>query len=112
MLNAQIIRVVQRRGRNQIMVNSWNIRSTAKIKIILIIRLNRPSVIILKGRVIVFKIGFKNMFSNPITVPRRMITCQAADRGIPKKFESGRIFILTPGINKMANHKPKIPATI
>lgn len=94
------------------MVNSRNIKSTAQIRTIFITRLNKPSVMILKGRVIVFKIGFKNIFSKPIITPSRIITCQVVDKGIPKKVESGKTFILTPEINKVASHKPKIPATI
>ena len=112
MLRAQMISVAQRSGMNHMMVSSWNIRSTAQIKAMFITKLKKPSVTILRGRVIVFKIGFKNMFSNPITIPRRTMTCQLVERGIPKKLESGKIFTLTPGMNKMANHKPKIPAEI
>lgn len=112
MPNAQIMSVVQKRGKNQGIVISSKIKSTAQIKIKFITKLKNPRVIILKGRVIVFKIGFKNTLIIPKITPKRIIMCQFVANGNPKKFELGKILILILGTKETANHRPKIPAKI
>jgi hypothetical protein len=62
-------------------------------------RPNKPKVIIFKGKVIRFKIGFKKEFIKPNKKPTNINSVK-----VPKKE--------TPGINFVANQKPKIPIAV
>jgi hypothetical protein len=69
--NPQTIRVVQTRGIIKGMVSSRKRRSTIQIISILIIRLKRPKVNSLKGRVIKLRSGFKKKFKRPKIKPAK-----------------------------------------
>lgn len=71
-----------------------------------------PKVIILRGKVIVFNIGFTNVLSNPRDMPKSRIICHSAVKLTPKKFESGNNSIDTPFIKEDAIHSPKVAAAI
>ena len=70
--------------------------STSQIIPIFIIKLTKPKVSILKGRVINFNIGFINKLISPNKIPENISVFQD-----PKNS--------TPGTNWAANHMPKIP---
>lgn len=80
---------------------------------ILIIKLKRPKVKILKGKVIKFKIGLIKELIKPKPNPEISKICQGAVNSIPKRLVwPGTIFKLTPGTNLVTKKSPTIPAVI
>ena len=74
--------------------------------------LKTPKVKTLKGRVIVFNIGFIKKFKSPKTTPKIKKTCHCSVSLNPKKVEFGNVSIITPATSELLIHNPKIPATI
>jgi hypothetical protein len=64
----------------------------------LIIKLNKPNVIILKGREMIFKGGLMIRLTRPRTVPAII-----SDLVVPVKT--------TPGMKRVAKKRPNIPET-
>ena len=107
MFENQTIIVVHKRGQNQGIVISLNIKSKIQSIAIFIIILKSPRVIIRRGRVMVFIIGFTKKLSKPREIPKSKIICHCKVKGRPKKFESENRLILVPGTNNTDSQIPK-----
>ena len=90
---------VQKRGIIPGIISSGKIISTSQTISILIIKLKRPKVKILKGKVIIFKIGLMKKLIKPKITPAKTNVCQGPINS-------------TPGTYLWAKKIPKIPATI
>lgn len=97
--NAQMIKVVNKRGYNHGALNSSNITSTIQIIAIFIINPKSPKVIILKGKVMASNMGFTKRVKSPKVIPKSKNMCQFCVRLIPKKLELGINNTFTPGTN-------------
>lgn len=108
---AKIIKVVSNSGSHKKMLISSNIISNSQIMAMLIAKLKIPKLIILKGRVIAFTMGFTKKFISPKTIPKTKKTCHWLLKDMPKKFDSGYNFTATPGTNNTASQSPAVAAT-
>ncbi|OGZ72402.1 MAG: hypothetical protein A2908_03090 [Candidatus Staskawiczbacteria bacterium RIFCSPLOWO2_01_FULL_38_12b] len=104
--NAQMMSVVQKRGKKNGTDNSLKIASTTHNRPIFITNPKNPRVIMRRGRVMVFKIGFTKKLSNPKTIPKRIKSCHVAVRGNPKKLEPGYIVTVASAKNIDASQNP------
>lgn len=95
MLDIQTKTVVQKRGINPSMVNSKNKTSTIQIRNIFNKTEAIPKVKILRGVVMSLRIGFKNEFIMPITIPIKTIICQSELISIPKNSEYPGIVLIS-----------------
>lgn len=112
MFKNQTIMVVHRRGQSQGIVISLNIKSKIQSIAIFITRPKSPRVIIRKGRVMVFIIGFTKKLSKPKAIPKSKIICHCKVKGTPKKFELENRLTLIPGTNNTDSQIPKMAAII
>lgn len=99
MLKPQIIKLVQKRGIIPVMINSIKKISTSQIIAILMIKLNKPKVNILKGKVMNLRIGLIKKLIKPKIKPANKRIFQE-----PVK--------LTPKTNWLAIHSPNMPEAI
>ena len=93
MFKAVRMQVVRAKGTNPSIVSSGNNISTNHKMNILITSPKSPNVIILKGRVMIFKIGF----TRKLIAPRIKLDNKKISKG-PSN--------LTPGTYLLANHRP------
>ncbi len=112
MFENQTIIVVHKRGQNQGIVISLNIKSKIQSIAIFITMLKNPRLIIRNGNVIAFIIGFIKKLSKPKTIPKSKIICHRKVKGTPKKFELEDKLTIIPGTNNTANQIPKMEAII
>ena len=112
MFENQIIIVVHKRGQNQGIVISLNIKSKIHIIAIFIAIPKRPRVIIRNGSAIALIIGFTKKLIRPSVIPKSNMICHCKVKGTPKKFELERTLILIPGINNTAIQMPNEAAII
>ncbi len=91
--------VVKSKAVIPLIINSGKKISIIQTKAMLIIIVKNPRVIILKGRAMSFKMGFKKKLTKPSAIPAK-----------------SKIWIspvkITPETNLIASHNPKIPETI
>ena len=104
--------VVHKRGQNQGTVISLNIKSKIQSIAIFTTMLKSPRVIIRKGRVMAFIIGFIKKLIKPKATPKSKIICHCKVKGTPKKFESENKSTLIPGTNNTDSQIPKMAAII
>jgi len=92
----EIIKLVKNKGTRPLIFNSGKTTSTASKIIRLITELNRPKVMINKGKETTLTIGLIKALANPKTKPQKIkISVE------PEK--------LTPGISLVATQRPKSP---
>jgi len=84
MLVSQIINVVQKRAMIPGIFNSKKKISITQTKNIFITKPKSPRVNTLRGKVIIFRIGFRKKLTKPKVVPTKTKICQLAVRAIPK----------------------------
>lgn len=112
MFENEIIIVVHKRGQNQGIVISLNIKSKIHIIAIFIAIPKRPKVIIRSGRATTLITGFTKKLIRPSVIPKSSIICHCKVNGIPKKFESESTLIFISGINNTAIQMPNEAAII
>lgn len=112
MFKNQTIIVVHKRGQNQGIVISLKIKSKIQSIAIFVAMPKSPRVIIRKGRVMVFIIGFTKKLSKPKATPKSKIICHCRVKGMPKKFELENRPILIPGTNNTDSQIPKMATII
>lgn len=91
--------LVRKRGKIPIILSFGKIKVTIQTIPIFITKPKRPKVKILRGRVIILKIGLMKKLITPKTKPAKTKTPQESANS-------------TLGINLIANQKPRIPAKI
>ena len=97
--NPQIITLVKKKGKIPEILSLGKIKVTIQTIPIFITKPKRPKVKILKGRVIIFKIGLIKKLIKPKTRPAKIKICQESANS-------------TPGMNRIASQIPKMPAII
>jgi hypothetical protein len=108
----QTIRVVKKRAFNPLMISGGEKTSTNQTKSMENIRLEILKVTILKGKVILFRIGLIKKFRKPRTAPTK--TRESKKGPIFERFgatNNGPVKA-TPGTNLADSQSPKIPAAI
>lgn len=105
--------VVKKRGFNPWMISSDEKMSTSQTKNMAMTKLKRLKVIILKGKVILLRMGLTAKFKIPKRIPAKVkVFSNLLKSVIPVGKINKKPLKSTPGMNLSASQRPKIPEII